>query len=131
MQMRVALVAAVGLVVSTGAALAQDVAAGETSFRKCAPCHSIGPDATNKVGPVLNGLDGRKAGSIEGFNYSDANKGSGITWSEAVFKEYIKDPKAKVPGTKMIFPGIKNEKEINDLWSYVSQFDADGKVKSN
>lgn len=127
--MRLALVAAVGLVVSTGAALAQDVAAGETSFRKCAPCHSIGPDASNKVGPVLNGLNGRPAGSVDGFNYSDANKGSGITWSEAVFKEYIKDPRAKVPGTKMVFAGIKSEKELNDLWSYVSQFDKDGNVK--
>jgi cytochrome c len=127
--MRVALVAVVGLVVSTGAALAQDVAAGETSFRKCAPCHSIGPDASNKVGPVLNGLNGRPAGSVEGFNYSDANKGSGITWGEAVFKEYIKDPRAKVPGTKMVFAGIKSEKELGDLWSYVSQFDKDGNVK--
>ena len=127
--MRLALVAAVGLVVSTGAALAQDVAAGETSFRKCAPCHSIGPDAMNKVGPVLNGINGRPAGSIEGFNYSDANKGSGITWNEAVFKEYVKDPRAKVPGTKMVFAGIKSEKEVNDLWSYVSQFDKDGNIK--
>lgn len=127
--MRLALVAAVGLVVSTGAALAQDVAAGENSFRKCAPCHSIGPDATNKVGPVLNGLNGRPAGSVEGFNYSDANKGSGITWGEAVFKEYVTDPRGKVPGTKMVFAGIKSEKERNDLWSYVSQFDKDGNIK--
>ena len=127
--MRLALVAAVGLVVSTGAALAQDVGAGETSFRKCAPCHSIGPDATNKVGPVLNGLNGRPAGSVDGFNYSDANKASGITWGEAVFKEYIKDPRAKVPGTKMVFAGIKSDKELGDLWSYVSQFDKDGNVK--
>jgi cytochrome c len=127
--MRLVLVAAVGLVVSSGAALAQDVAAGETSFRKCAPCHSIGPDATNKVGPVLNGLNGRPAGTVDGFNYSDANKGSGITWGEAVFKEYIKDPRAKVPGTKMVFAGIKSEKELGDLWSYVSQFDKDGNVK--
>ena len=127
--MRRALVAASGRVVSTGGALAQDVAAGETSFRKCAPCHSIGPDAANKVGPELNGLDGRSAGTVAGFNYSDANKGSGITWSEAVFKEYIKDPRAKVPGTKMIFAGIKNDKELNDLWSYVSQYDKDGNIK--
>jgi cytochrome c len=127
--MRVALVAAVGLVVSTGAAFAQDVAAGETSFRKCAPCHSIGPDAANKVGPLLNGLNGRQAGSVDGFNYSDANKASGITWGEAAFKEYIKDPRAKVPGTKMVFAGIKSEKEVGDLWSYVSQFDKDGNVK--
>ena len=120
---------AVGLVVSTGAALAQDVAAGESSFRKCAPCHSIGPDAANKVGPELNGIDGRKSGNVDGFNYSDANKASGITWSEAVFKEYIKDPRAKIPGTKMVFAGIKSEKEVGDLWSYVSQFDKDGNVK--
>jgi cytochrome c len=120
---------AVGLMVSTGAALAQDVAAGETSFRKCAPCHSIGPDAANKVGPELNGLNGRKSGTVDGFNYSDANKNSGITWGEAVFKEYIKDPRAKVPGTKMIFAGIKNEKELGDLWAYVSQFDKTGNAK--
>jgi cytochrome c len=127
--MRCALVAAVGLVVSAGAALAQDVAAGETSFRKCAPCHSIGPDAANKVGPELNGLNGRKAGTVDGFNYSDANKASGITWDEATFKEYIKDPRAKVPGTKMVFAGIKSEKEVGDLWSYLSQFDKDGNAK--
>jgi cytochrome c len=117
-------------------ALAQDAAkgdpaAGKTSFNKCLACHSIGDGAKNKVGPELNGLDGRKSGSAPDYSYSDANKNSGITWNEAQFKEYIKDPKAKVPGTKMIFPGIKNEKEINDLWAYVSQFDADGKTKSN
>jgi cytochrome c len=120
---------ALGLVVSTGSALAQDVAAGESSFRKCAPCHSIGPDAANKVGPELNGLDGRKSGTVDGFNYTDANKGSGIVWGEAVFKEYIKDPRAKVPGTKMIFAGIKSQTELDNLWAYVSQFDKDGNIK--
>ncbi len=122
---------AVGLVLSTGAAFAQDVAAGEMSFRKCAPCHSIGPDAMNKVGPVLNGLDGRHSGTVAEFNYSDANKASGITWGEPVFKEYINDPRAKVPGTKMVFAGIKSERERNDLWAYVSQFDKDGNIKKN
>ena len=112
------------------AAAAQDLAAGEQSFRKCSPCHSVGEDARNKVGPVLNGLDGRKSGTAPGYNYSEANKNSGITWNEANFKEYIKDPKAKVPGTKMFFAGIKNEKEVNDLWAYVSQFDKDGKIKT-
>jgi cytochrome c len=105
------------------------VAAGENSFRKCAPCHNIGPDATNKVGPELNGLDGRHSGIVDGFNYSDANKASGIVWGEDVFKEYIRDPRAKVPGTKMVFAGIKSQKELNDLWSYVSQFDKDGNAK--
>jgi cytochrome c len=99
------------------AALAQDAAAGKTSFNKCLPCHAVGEDAKNKVGPELNGLDGRKSGTAADYNYSDANKNSGITWNEATFKEYIKDPKAKVPGTKMFFGGIKNDKEANDLWA--------------
>ncbi len=111
------------------AALAQDVTAGKASFNKCLICHAIGEGAQNKVGPELNGLDGRKSGTVQNYSYSDANKNSGITWNEAEFKDYIKDPKAKVPGTKMTFAGIKSEKEINDLWAYVSQYDKDGKVK--
>jgi cytochrome c len=111
------------------AALAQDAAAGKTSFNKCMACHAIGEGAKNKVGPELNGIDGRKSGTVDGYNYSDANKNSGITWNEALFKEYIKDPKAKVPGTKMSFAGIKNEREINDLWAFISQYDKDGKTK--
>ena len=112
-------------------ALAQDAAkgdpaAGKTSFNKCLACHSIGEGAKNKVGPELNGIDGRKSGTAADYSYSDANKNSGITWNEAQFKEYIKDPKAKVPGTKMIFPGIKNEKEAGDLWAYLASFKADG-----
>jgi cytochrome c len=110
-------------------ALAQDTAAGETSFKKCLPCHSIGDGAKNKVGPLLNGLDGRKSGTVEGFSYSDANKNSGITWSKEQFLDYIKDPKAKIPGTKMAFAGIKNETEANNLWAYISQFQTDGKKK--
>jgi cytochrome c len=110
-------------------ALAQDVAAGKTSFNKCMACHAIGEGAKNKVGPELNGLDGRKAGTAPEYTYSDANKNSGITWSESEFKEYIKDPKAKIPGTKMVFAGIKNEKEINDLWAFLAQHDKDGKTK--
>ena len=106
-----------------------DVAAGKTSFNKCLACHAIGEGAKNKVGPVLNGLDGRKSGTVEGYSYSEANKNSGITWNKAVFLEYIKDPKAKIPGTKMVFAGIKNEKEAGDLWAYVGSFDKDGKSK--
>jgi len=114
---------------TASAALAQDVAAGKTSFNKCLACHAIGEGAKNKVGPELNGLDGRKSGTAEGYSYSDANKNSGITWNEAEFKEYIRDPKAKIPGTKMTFAGIKNDKEVNDLWAFISQYDKDGKVK--
>jgi cytochrome c len=111
------------------AALAQDAEAGKASFNKCLACHAIGEGAKNKVGPELNGIDGRKSGTAPDYNYSDANKNSGITWNEAQFKEYIKDPRAKIPGTKMVFAGIKNEKEINDLWAYISQYDKDGKIK--
>ena len=114
---------------TASAALAQDAAAGKTSFNKCLPCHSVGEGAKNKVGPELNGLDGRKSGTAADYNYSDANKNSGITWDKDQFLDYIKDPKAKVPGTKMIFGGIKNEKEANDLWAYISQYDKDGKTK--
>ena len=114
---------------SGGAAMAQDVAKGEVSFRKCLPCHSIGEDAQNKIGPVLNGLDGRHSGMVPNFSYSEANKNSGIVWDEATFKEYIKNPGAKIPGTKMVFAGIKNEQEISDLWAYLRQFDAEGNIK--
>ena len=123
-----ALIAAT-VALSAAAAQAQDLAAGETSFKKCLPCHAVGDGAANKVGPQLNGLDGRKAGTAADYSYSDANKDSGLTWSEAVFAEYIKSPMAKIPGTKMAFPGIKNETEINNLWGYLKQFGADGKIK--
>jgi cytochrome c len=115
--------------VAATAALAQDAAAGKTSFNKCMACHSIGEGARNKVGPELNGLDGRKSGTAPDYSYSDANKNSGITWNKDQFLDYIKDPKAKIPGTKMAFAGIKNEKEANDLWAFISQYDKDGKTK--
>jgi cytochrome c len=122
-------IAAVFIVIGPQAASAQDAAAGEQSFRKCLACHAVGEGAKNKVGPVLNGLDGRKSGTVADYSYSAANKNSGITWNEATFKDYIKDPRAKIPGTKMIFPGIKNEKEAGDLWAYLKQFSAEGKKK--
>ena len=122
-------IAALALAVMAQAAHAQDVAAGEQSFKKCLPCHSIGEGAKNKVGPELNGIDGRHSGTAADFNYSDANKNSGITWNKEQFLDYIKDPKAKIPSTKMIFAGIKNEKEAADLWAFLAQYDKDGKTK--
>ena len=127
--MKSLMLASVALAATLGVAKAQDLAAGEQSFRKCFPCHSIGPDAKNKVGPVLNGLDGRKSGTVEGYSYTDANKNSGIIWSQQAFAEYIKNPMARIKGTKMVFAGIKNEKEIANLWAYISQFKADGSKK--
>jgi cytochrome c len=120
---------AIAVVAFAAPTLAQDVAAGENSFKKCLPCHSIGADAKNKVGPVLNGLEGRKSGTIEGYNYTDANKNSGITWDETTFKEYITNPRVKISGTKMVFAGISNENERANLWAYLKQFDASGNKK--
>jgi cytochrome c len=106
-----------------GQASAQDAAAGEKVFLLCKTCHQVGDSAKNAVGPVLNGLFGRKAGTVAGYSYTNSNKSSGITWDEATFSEYIKDPKAKVPGTKMAFAGIKDEQKIKDLMAYLHTFD--------
>ena len=106
---------------------AQDIAAGERSWNKCRACHQIGETAKNGVGPHLNGLFGRHTGAVEGYSYSTANKSADITWNEAIFAEYIKDPRAKIPGTKMVFAGIKNDKEIGDLTACLKQFGKDGK----
>jgi cytochrome c len=124
--MRTLVLVSAALAASINVAKAQDAAAGEAVFRQCRACHAVGPDARNLVGPVLNGLEGRKSGTIEGYSYSDANKNSGITWNEASFKEYIVNPIARIPGTKMVFIGVKNEKDIADIWAYLKQFKADG-----
>ncbi|KAA2237984.1 c-type cytochrome [Salinarimonas soli] len=118
--------AAVSLLAFGTAAQAQDAAAGEKVFAQCRACHQIGPTAKNAVGPQLNGVIGRHSGSVEGYNYSPANKNSGLTWDEATFREYIKDPRAKVPGTKMVYAGLKDEQRINDLVAYLKSFDASG-----
>jgi cytochrome c len=108
-------------------AQAQDAAKGEKTFALCRACHQIGPNAKNLIGPELNGIVGRKAGSVENYNYSDANKESGITWDEANLAEYIKDPRGKVPETKMTFAGIRDEGRVKDLIAFLKQYDATGK----
>ncbi len=115
------------LLAGLGPTQAQDAAAGEKVFAQCRACHQVGETAKNAVGPVLNGLFGRKAGTVEGYAYSPANKNSGITWDEATFRDYIKDPRAKIPGTKMIYAGLKDEQRVTDLIAYLKQFDASGK----
>jgi cytochrome c len=124
------LAAGVAFAVSAGSALAAgDPAAGEKVFAKCKACHQVGEGAKNAVAPELNGVDGRKAAAVEAYNYSEPMKSSGITWNEASFKEFIKNPKAKVPGTKMIFQGLASDKDGDDVWAYLAQFGADGKKK--
>ena len=123
------IVAAVLIAVSSAPGMTEDAQKGRIVFNICLACHAIGPSAQNKIGPELNGLDGRRAGTVPNFGYSDANKNSGIVWNEQTFEDYIKNPMAKVPGTKMVFPGIKNEQQVKDLWAYVNQFDSDGNIK--
>ena len=96
---------------------------GEAVFKKCRACHQVGPTAKNAVGPLLNGLFGRKSGTVDGFAYSDANKASGIVWDEATFKTYIKGPRAAMPGNKMAFAGLSDEQDVADLIAYLHTFD--------
>lgn len=113
---------------SLGAAPAQasDAAAGEKVFNKCKACHQVGEKARNRVGPVLNGIVGRAAGSAEGFRYSDALSESGLTWDEATLAAFLADPKATVPGNKMAFPGLRKDEEIADVIAFLASYDADG-----
>jgi len=128
--MRLAGLAIVATIALTGYAHAQDVAAGENVFKKCRACHKVGPAGLKQraVGPHLNGLFGREAGSVAGFNYSKANKNSGVTWTEEVFAQYIKDPRKFMKGTRMAFAGLKNEKEVKDITAYLKQYKADGTI---
>ena len=121
-----AIAASVAFVGAVPALADGDAVAGKAVFNQCKACHQVGPEAKNGVGPVLNGIVGRKAGEVPGYNYSDANKNSGLTWDEATLRSYLPDPKAKVPGTKMIFPGIKREKQLDDLMAYLVGIKADG-----
>ncbi|MGO4669532.1 c-type cytochrome [Bosea sp. 2RAB26] len=108
-------------------ARAQDAAAGEKVYAQCRSCHQVGETAKNTVGPILNGVIGQKAGTREGYGYSAAMKDSGLTWDNATFADYIQNPRTKVPGTKMIYAGLKDEKRIADLLAFLKQFDASGK----
>ncbi|HPG89464.1 MAG TPA: cytochrome c family protein [Hyphomicrobium sp.] len=106
------------------AAHAADAEAGKAVFGKCKACHQTGPGAKNAVGPHLDGVLGRKAGSAEGFKYSEALANSGITWDEANLHEWLKDPKKKVPGNKMVFMGLKDDADVDNLIAFLK---TDGK----
>jgi cytochrome c len=119
------IIVALGCAVSVRA-VAQDVAAGEKAFVVCRACHQIGPTAKNFVGPVLNGVVGRPAGTYPGYSYSSANKNSGLTWNEETLQKYIANPQQVVKGTKMIFPGIKDPAKVNDVIAFLKTYKADG-----
>ncbi len=124
---------AAGILAFAGAAQAQDfdLAAGETVFKKCAACHAVGPEAKNKVGPVLNGLIGREVAKVEGFKYSQGEGsmtewGAGKKWDVATLTSYLPKPKDLVPKTKMAFAGLNKPEDVTNVIAYVAQFDAAG-----
>ncbi len=125
LRLRLAAVAAAVSAALGGAASAQDIAAGEKTFNVCRACHEIGPDAKNSIGPVLTGVFGRKAGMFPGYSYSDANKNSGLTWDEATLTEYLKNPRGKVPGTKMIFAGLRKGDDVANVIAFLKQHSVD------
>jgi cytochrome c len=127
--LRTAFVTTMLLVASTGLAAAQDASAGEKTFLVCRACHQIGPGAKDAVGPVLNGVVGRKAGTYPGYQYSDANRDSGIVWTPEELDKYLASPQTVVPHTKMIFPGLKDEQKRKDVIAYLQQFGPDGQKK--
>jgi cytochrome c len=107
------------LVWSASAYAAGDPVKGEQVFKQCKICHQVGPTAKPGVGPVQNNVVGSKAGTRPGFNYSEAMKNSGLTWDEATLDKYLENPKAVVPGTKMVFVGLKNPQDRADVIAYL------------
>jgi len=121
--------ATMAVILVGGGALAQDVEAGKTVIKKCMVCHAIGEGATNRVGPVLNDVFGRTAGTYPGFKYSQAmiDKGAaGLVWEHDTLAQFLHKPKDFVPGTKMTFAGLSKDQDIADVIAYLKQFNAQG-----
>ena len=104
--------------------------AGAVVFKKCMACHQVGPNAKNGIAPVLNGVVGRPAGQYPNYSYSSANKNSRLVWDERTLARYLRAPAKVIPGTKMIFFGLKKDQEISDVIAFLKQFAADGKEVS-
>jgi len=119
--------------VAIGSARAEDVSAagypdaGAAVFKTCMACHQVGPNAQNGIAPVLNGVVGRPAGEYPNYSYSSANKNSGLVWDERTLASYLRAPAEVVPGTKMIFFGLRKDQEIADVIAYLKQFATNGK----
>ena len=119
--------ALIAATVAVAPAAAQDAGRGEQVFKRaCAVCHMVGPAAKNRVGPVLNGIVGRRAGTIAGFPYSPASRRSDVVWDDQALAAYRRDPRAFMPGTRMIYAGLRNDRDLADLVAYLRRFDAEG-----
>jgi cytochrome c len=123
--MKKLILAGAAFVLFQGAAQAQDVAAGEKVFKKCMACHAVGEGAKNKVGPVLNGVIGRTAGTVPDYTYSQAMKDAGaggLVWNDETLHQYLEKPKEFVKGNKMAFPGLKKPEERDNVIAYLKTF---------
>jgi cytochrome c len=130
--MKRVLLSALILILPSAALAAGDAAKGEQVFKTCAICHNIGPGAKIKLGPPLNGVDGREVGSWPGFSYSKGlldQKAQGKKWTDATLDKWLENPRADVPGTKMIFAGLKSAEQRADVIAYLKQFDLKGEKK--
>lgn len=117
---------------AAGARADGDAEKGAAVFKKCTACHAVGEGARNKVGPELNGIVGRKIGSVEGFTYSAKFKehgAAGDSWTPEMLSEYLTNPRVYMPGTRMVFAGLAKEDDREDLIAYLAQFDASGAKK--
>jgi cytochrome c len=124
-----------GILATSSLASAQQIPQGRADvgaivFKQCMGCHQVGTNARNGIGPVLNGVVGRPAGVYPGYTYSLANKSSGLIWDEQTLRSYLGAPNEVVPGTKMIFFGLKKGQDAADVIAYLKQFDASGKRSS-
>lgn len=109
------------LALSSDAAQAQgDAAKGEKLFARCRACHAL-EAGQNKVGPSLHGIFGREAGTVEGFNYSNALKSADIVWNDETMDHWLENPREYIPGNKMVFPGLRKEQDRQDIIAYLKE----------
>lgn len=128
MTKRVILAAIAALALAVPAHADGDAEKGASVFKKCRACHEVGEGAKNKVGPSLNGLFGRTAGTVEDFKYSTAMKEAGeggLVWSEETVGEYLADPRGYIPKNRMAFPGLKKEDDVENVLAYLEQYSSE------